>query len=115
MGFILYENDLLLEGVDAMSSGVKASGKVNPHAKKLLQSKGLWRESYHSKTLDSMMVQHYDMIVTVCDHAHETCPIFPRDIPQIHVGFEDPDGKGYEAFEACLVEIIMSPIVKTTK
>ncbi|MBD3795937.1 MAG: arsenate reductase ArsC, partial [Epsilonproteobacteria bacterium] len=42
---------------------------------------------------------------TVCDHAHETCPMFPRPIPKIHVGFEDPDGKGFEAFDATYKEI----------
>lgn len=94
-----------LKGVDADSSGVKASGKVNPNAKKLLQTKGIWREEYHSKTLDEVIENEYDLIVTVCDHAKESCPMFPRPAPKIHVGFEDPDGKGYAAFEATYKEI----------
>lgn len=89
----------------AYSSGVRASGRVNPNAQKLLADKGIWREDYHSKTLDTMMDREYDLIVTVCDHAHETCPMFPRPVPKIHVGFEDPDGKGFEAFEATYREI----------
>lgn len=89
----------------AYSSGVKASGRVNPNAQKLLSEKGIWRDEYHSKTLDTMLDKEYDLIVTVCDHANETCPMFPRPIPKIHVGFEDPDGKGYEAFEATYREI----------
>ncbi len=87
-----------LEGVTAKSSGVKASGKVNPNAKKLLEEKGIWRDEYHSKTLDTVIDEDFDLVVTVCDHANETCPMFPKPIPKIHVGFEDPDGKGYEAF-----------------
>jgi|MTBAKSStandDraft_1061840.scaffolds.fasta_scaffold00350_26 arsenate reductase len=89
----------------AYSSGVRASGRVNPNAQKILTEKGIWRDEYHSKTLDTMMDKEYDLIVTVCDHAHETCPMFPRPVPKIHVGFEDPDGKGYEAFEETYREL----------
>jgi len=94
-----------LEGISADSSGVKASGKVNPNAKKVLENTGIWDEKYHSKTLESVINNDYDLVVTVCDHAHETCPMFPKPVPKIHVSFEDPDGKGYEAFEETLAEI----------
>jgi arsenate reductase (thioredoxin) len=54
------------------------------------------------------------LVVTVCDHANETCPMFPKPAPKIHVGFEDPDGKGFEAFEATYKEIeeVLLPKVK---
>lgn len=94
-----------VEGVEAKSSGVRASGKVNQNAKKLLEEKGIWKEEYHSKTMDDVMDETFDLVVTVCDHAHETCPMFPKPIPKIHVGFSDPDGKGYEAFEQTYEEI----------
>ena len=94
-----------LDGIEAESSGVKASGKVNPNAKKLLEAEGIWKDSYHSKTLDTVIDHDYDLVVTVCDHAYETCPMFPKPVPKIHVSFEDPDGKGYEAFEETLKEI----------
>ena len=94
-----------LEGIEADSSGVKASGRVNPNAQKLLEEKGIWEDRYHSKTIDTVIDNDYDLVVTVCDHANETCPMFPRAIPKIHVGFEDPDGKGYEAFEKTYEEI----------
>lgn len=93
------------DSVKALSSGVKASGNVNPNAKKLLEEKGIWRDDYHSKTLDAIIDKEFDLIVTVCDNAKETCPIFPYPTPKIHVGFEDPDGKGYEAFEKIYNEI----------
>lgn len=103
-----------LESVEAKSSGVRASGKINPNAKKLLEEKGIWRDEYHSKTLDTVIDEEFDLVVTVCDHANETCPMFPRPTPKIHVGFEDPDGKGYEAFEVTYKEIeeILLPKVK---
>ena len=103
-----------LEGISAESSGVKASGKVNPNAKKVLEQEGIWKDSYHSKTIDTVIDNNYDLVVTVCGHAQETCPMFPKPVKTIHVGFEDPDGKEFEAFEETL-ELIRNellPIVK---
>ena len=94
-----------LDGVSAESSGVKASGKVNPNAKKVLEEAGIWNEAYYSKTLDTVIDNDYDLVVTVCGHAQETCPMFPKPVKTIHVGFEDPDGKAYEAFEETLILI----------
>ena len=103
-----------LEGISAESSGVKASGRVNPNAKKVLEQEGIWKESYHSKTLDTVIDNDYDLVVTVCGHAQETCPVFPKPVKTIHVGFEDPDGKEFEAFEETYREIkeMLLPIVK---
>ncbi len=103
-----------LDGVMADSSGVKASGKVNPNAKKVLEKEGIWQERYHSKTLDTVINNDYDLVVTVCDNAKETCPMFPKAVKTVHVSFEDPDGKGYEAFEKTLAEIeaTLLPLVK---
>ncbi|MBN2825085.1 MAG: arsenate reductase ArsC [Campylobacterales bacterium] len=107
-----------LEGIHADSSGVKASGKVNPNAQKLLEQKGIWREAYHSKTLETVIDNAYDLVVTVCDHANETCPMFPKPAPKIHVGFEDPDGKGYEAFIETyneIEEVLLPKVVEALK
>lgn len=103
-----------LDGIVAESSGVKASGKVNHNAKKVLETEGIWDDRYHSKTLDTVMDNDYDLIVTVCGHAQETCPIFPKPVKTIHVGFEDPDGKDFEAFEETLAEIreVLLPKIK---
>ena len=103
-----------LEGISAESSGVKASGRVNPNAKKVLEQAGIWRDAYHSKTLDTVIDNDYDLVVTVCGHAQETCPMFPKPVKTIHVGFEDPDGKEFGAFEETYREIeeILLPKVK---
>lgn len=103
-----------LDGVNAMSSGVKASGKVNPNAKKVLQENGLWRDDYHSKTLDKVIDIDFDLVVTVCDNAMESCPVFPKKTKVIHVGYEDPDGKDYSAFEKTLklIKMELTPIVR---
>ncbi|HIP51142.1 MAG TPA: arsenate reductase ArsC [Campylobacterales bacterium] len=94
-----------LDNVTAYSSGVAPSGKVNPNAKKVLEAHEAWDDKYHSKTLDTLEHINFDLVVTVCGHAQETCPTFPKPIPNIHIGFEDPDGKEYVAFEATYKEI----------
>jgi len=87
-----------VDGVDAYSSGVKASGKVNENAKKVLLDDGSWLDSYNSKTLDKVINIEFDLVVTVCDNAKESCPVFPKNTRIIHVGYEDPDKKNYSAF-----------------
>jgi len=103
-----------LEGIEAYSAGVRASGKVNAYAKKILEEEGIWKEAYHSKTLDEVLHVDFDLVVTVCDHANETCPMFPHPIPKIHVGFSDPDGKDYGAFifTCKAIEAELLPIIK---
>ena len=94
-----------LEGIEGYSCGVAPSGRVNPNAKKVLEANNIWNENYHSKHLDAVINKDFDLVVTVCDHAHETCPMFPKPVKKIHVSFEDPDGKTYEAFEETYKEI----------
>jgi len=88
-----------LDGAKAYSCGVNPSGKVNPHAKKVLERHNIWKDSYHSKHLDEVIDIDFDLVVTVCDNAKETCPIFPKKTKTVHVGFNDPDGKDFSAFE----------------
>lgn len=103
-----------LEGITAYSAGVRASGKVNAYAKRVLEEEGIWNDSYHSKALDEVINLDFDLVVTVCDHANETCPMFPKPIPKIHVGFSDPDGKDYGAFILTYkaIEAELLPIIK---
>ena len=100
--------------VHAQSSGVKASGKVNPHAQALLESKGEWKEEYHSKVIETVLDTAFDLVVTVCDAAKETCPMFPKAVKTIHVGFEDPSGKAVEEYSKTydLIEKELLPIIQ---
>ncbi|MBN2869622.1 MAG: arsenate reductase ArsC [Campylobacterales bacterium] len=108
-------NAKLGDCVKAFSSGVKASGKVNPHAQVLLEEKGYWRDEYHSKVIETVLNNEFDLIVTVCDHANETCPMFPKAVKTIHVGFEDPSGKAVEEYAKTLdlIEQELLPIVES--
>lgn len=103
-----------IDSVAAYSSGVKASGRVNPNAKKVLQDSDAWRDEYHSKTLDEVMHIDFDLVITVCDNAKESCPLFPNKAKVIHVGFEDPDGKEYSEFIKTFdnIKATLLPIVK---
>lgn len=107
-------NAKLGETIFAQSSGVKASGKVNPYAQALLESKGYWREEYHSKVIETVLDTAFDLIITVCDNAKETCPMFPKAVKTIHLGFEDPSGKAQEEYEKTLtlIEKELLPLVK---
>jgi len=100
--------------VFAQSSGVKASGAVNPHAQALLEKKGYWREEYHSKVIETVQETAFDLIITVCDNAKETCPMFPKAVKTIHLGFEDPSGKAEDEYEKTLqlIEAQLLPLVK---
>jgi len=91
-------NKELGDKIKAYSSGVKASGKVNPNAKKILEQNNCWKDEYHSKIIEDVLHINYDLVVTVCDNANESCPIFPQNTKVIHVGFEDPDGKEFDEF-----------------
>ena len=106
-------NAKLSECVHAQSSGVKASGKVNPSAQTLLEEKGYWREEYHSKVIETVLESAFDLVITVCDAAKETCPMFPKAVKTMHIGFEDPSGKALEEYEKTLtlIEDALLPII----
>ena len=107
-------NSKLADCVEAFSSGVKASGKINPNAEALLKERGYWREGYHSKVIKTVLDKDFDLVVTVCEHAKETCPLFPKAVKTIHMGFEDPSGKAVEEYAITLdlIEKELLPAVK---
>jgi len=107
-------NAKLGECVEAQSSGVKASGKVNPNAQSLLESKGYWRDEYHSKVIETVLNTPFDLIITVCDAAKESCPVFPKAVKTMHIGFEDPSGKEFEEYEKtlALIEKELLPVIE---
>lgn len=94
-----------IKGVEAYSAGVRASGVVNPNATRVLQEAGIWRDGYHSKETQEIKDIDFDLVITVCNNAKESCPIFEKKAKVIHVGFEDPDGKEYAEFVKTFNEI----------
>jgi arsenate reductase len=74
---------------EAWSAGTEPS-EVNPYAVKVMAEIGVDISNHRSKNVEEFVSQPFDYVVTVCDHANETCPFFPGGKERIHKGFEDP-------------------------
>lgn len=75
--------------IEAYSAGIETHG-LNEHAVKVMNEAGVDISNHYSKHLDELEDIDFDFVITVCSHAHETCPVFPRKATVIHVGFDDP-------------------------
>jgi arsenate reductase len=75
--------------IDAYSAGVEPHG-MNARAMRVMAEAGADIGGQRSKHVDELRDVPFDYVVTVCDHAHETCPIFPGHTKVVHVGFDDP-------------------------
>ena len=75
--------------IDAYSAGVEPHG-MNQRAIQVMKEAGVDITSQHSKHVDEIKHVPFDYVVTVCDHANETCPLFPGNTKVVHVGFDDP-------------------------
>ncbi len=80
---------LLGDIIDAYSAGIETHG-LNPNAVKVMAEAGIDISGQKSELLYKYMDIDLDCVVTVCGHAHETCPMFPGNAKVIHVGFDDP-------------------------
>lgn len=75
--------------IEPYSAGIEKHG-LNPHAVQIMAEAGVDISNHVSNTLDELSHVELDVVVTVCSHAHETCPIFPGSAKVIHHGFDDP-------------------------
>lgn len=74
---------------EVFSAGTKPAG-LNPNAVKAMSELGIDISQHRSKSVDEFSREQFDYVITVCDNARESCPIFPGDARQIHHSFEDP-------------------------
>jgi arsenate reductase (thioredoxin) len=74
---------------EVFSAGTRPVG-LNPNAVKALSEVGIDISGSRSKSVDEFAGQNFDYLVTVCDNAKESCPIFPGGGKRIHRSFEDP-------------------------
>ena len=80
----------LLDGkYKAYSAGTEPS-RVNPYAIKALAELGINISTQYSKSVEEFREKKFHTIVTVCDHAKETCPFFPGGDHYLHQSFKDP-------------------------
>ena len=74
--------------IHAQSAGIQPS-TVNPFAVQAMAEIGIDISNHRSKSIDEFINQNFDVVLTVCDSAKETCPFFPGE-KIIHKSFEDP-------------------------
>lgn len=88
------------EKLTVRSAGTEPARKVNQTAVKVMKEAGIDISHHTPKMVDQYINDEWDYVITVCDHANETCPIFMGKVKhRLHMGFEDPShAKGSEEF-----------------
>ena len=84
--------------VRALSAGTRPQPKVADGAIEALRLAGLPTDGLYPKDIDALLDEPIDLVVTVCDNAKESCPVFPRPVPRIHLPFHDPHGEPLDSF-----------------
>ena len=82
-------NARLGETWQAVSAGTEPAGYVHPLAIRVLDEIGIQHDG-HSKQVDKFREAAFDLVVTVCDAAAETCPVWLGSGQRVHSGFPDP-------------------------
>ena len=75
--------------IEPYSAGIKTHG-LNRNAIKVMAEAGVDISGQRSKRVDSLKDVSFDYVITVCDNAHESCPLFPGKTKVVHAGFDDP-------------------------
>ena len=97
MAEVILNHDLAGQ-VRAMSAGTRPQPRVADGAIAALQDAGLPAAGLFPKDIDAVLDEPIDLVVTVCDNAKESCPIFPRPVAQMHLPFHDPHGEPLASF-----------------
>ena len=87
--------DLVLE---VYSAGTEPGEKVHPKAIKVMAEKGIELNGGYPKSVNEFINTPFDYVITVCDGAKESCPVFMGKVDhRLHIGFDDPaEAKGSE-------------------
>lgn len=73
------------------SAGTEPARQVNQTAVQVMQEAGVDISHHTPKMVDLYLGEEWDYVITVCDHANETCPLFAGKVKhRLHMGFEDP-------------------------
>ena len=83
-------NHLLGDRWEARSAGTAPAERVHPLAVKAMAEAGVDVSGGTPEHVSVHLDQPWDLVVTVCDSAQETCPAFPRPVPKLHISFFDP-------------------------
>jgi arsenate reductase (thioredoxin) len=71
------------------SAGTKP-GIVRPEAIEVMREVGIDITAHRSKHVDELRNRHFDFVITVCDNAKESCPVFLNGAQRLHHSFDDP-------------------------
>jgi len=84
--------------LNVYSAGTNPSGTVHPKAIQVMKEIGIDISVGYPKNVDEFLDNSFDYVITVCDNAKETCPVFVGKVNErLHIGFEDPaEAKGTE-------------------
>jgi len=88
------------ENLVVRSAGTEPAEKVNPKAVAVMKEAGIDLSNHTPHLVDQYLKDEWDFVITVCDHANETCPLFTGKVKhRLHIGFEDPsNATGTEEF-----------------
>jgi arsenate reductase len=75
--------------LEAYSAGIETHG-LNPNAVKVMAEAGVDISGHQSENVANLLHIPFDVVITVCGHANDNCPIFPGKAKVVHVGFDDP-------------------------
>lgn len=90
-------NALYGDQYQAYSAGTEPT-EVSPYAVTVMKELGIDLSSQYAKSVPHFRGRSFEYVITICDRAKETCPIFPGAKQRLHRGFEDPaHGQGTEA------------------
>lgn len=80
------------------SAGTEPAIRINPTAVKVMKEMGIDISTNKPVSVDKYLNEEWDYVITVCDEANESCPVFPGKVRnRLHMGFEDPSkAKGTE-------------------
>jgi arsenate reductase len=88
------------KNIEVHSAGTEPAKLVNQRAVKVMNEVGIDIGAHQPKLVDKYLNDKWDYVITVCDDANETCPVFIGNvINRLHIGFEDPsNSSGSEEF-----------------
>jgi arsenate reductase len=86
------------KNLEVFSAGTKPAEKVNPFAVRAMKEIGIDISNGVAEDVEKYLSQSFNYVITVCDNAKETCPVFIGDVKnRLHIGFDDPaDALGTE-------------------
>ena len=77
--------------LEVYSAGTHPASRVSSRAIQVMKEVGIDISKKHPKSVDQFLNESFNYVITVCDHAKETCPIFTgKVLHRIHIGFDDP-------------------------